>query len=226
MKFTLILLPVVLLAASLVSGQSPPKARLYAGGIGGIATLSGDGSAVVTRSAASTSLFDPKNGGAGEVFAGIHLFEYVSFEADYGWNRNNAILVSTSSAPGATSFFRGPESITQNSFLGNVSVYFRKRGSRVRPYLSEGAGAVLIHSRLSGGAIVEGSPALPPAASSHASVALRTLTGIDVRLRGPWYFRYSFGETITRNALGNQVSPSQHRIPKNFQNLFGFYLQL
>jgi Outer membrane protein beta-barrel domain len=224
-KRKLMLLTALLLAPPLAFAQRPTKGMFYAGGLGGIATLSGDGSAVVTPSSASTSLFDPKNGGAGEVFFGIHLLKYVSLQADYVWNRNNVVLVSTSGDSSLLNFFRQPESVTQNAFLGNVLVYFRKRGSRVRPYLSEGGGAVRIHTDLSGGAIVEGSPVLPPASSDHTSIALRTSVGIDVRIRGHWYFRYSFGETIARNTLGDQVSPAQHRIPKNFQNLFGFYFQ-
>lgn len=225
MKIKLILLTLGCIVPTLVFGQRLTKQLIYVGGMGGIATLSGDGSAVITPSSASTSLFDPKNGGAGGAFVGIHLFKYVSFQADYIWNRNNVAFVSTSGDTGSLNFFRGPESVTQNLFLGNVLIYFRKQGSRIRPYLSEGGGAVLVHSRLSAGAIVEGSPVLPPTTADHASVALRTSVGIDVRLRGPWYFRYSFGETITRNTLGDQVSPPQHRVPKNFQNLFAVYFQ-
>jgi hypothetical protein len=219
----------ILVAASLVPSllvaQGKTRHLLYAGGMGGIATLSGDASAVVTPSSASTSLFDPKNGGAGEAFAGIQLFKYVSFQADYVWNRNDVFLVSTSGSPATPAFFREPESITQNAFLGNVLVYFRKRNSRVRPYLSEGAGVVLIHTHLSSGGTAGGNPVLPPATSDHVSIALRTLVGMDVRVRGSWYFRYTFGETLMRNTLGDQVSPAQHRIPKNFQNLFGVYFQ-
>jgi hypothetical protein len=198
---------------------------IYAGGMGGISTLSGDGSANITPSLASTSLFDPDNGGAAEIFAGVHLFEYVSFQVDYVYNRNNAIVSSTSVEPNAMSFFSQPESITQNAFLANVLVYFRRRDSRIRPYVSEGGGAVLLHNRLSGKAVIGGNVVLPPPTSDHASIALRTSVGLDLRLRGPWYFRYSFGETITRNMLGDQVAPPQHRIPKNFQSLFGVYFR-
>ena len=224
MTFRITSLIVILLAPSLALAQGPAHHLIYAGGMGGIATLSGDGSAVVTSSSASTSLFDPKNGAAGEVFAGIQSFKYVCFEGDFAWNRNNVVLVS-SGVPAAPDFFRQPESITQNVFLGNVLVYFRKRDSRVRPYLSEGAGFVLIHTRLSGNGIVSGNPVLPPATSAPTSVALRTLVGIDVRLSGRWCLRYTFGETISRNTLGDQVVPTQHRIPKNFQNLFGVYFE-
>ena len=225
MRLRFILLTVSLLSHSLLSAQSLAKDAIYAGGMGGIATLSGDGSAVLTSSSASTSLFDPENGGAAAVFGGIHLCQYVSFEADYVWNRNNVALVSTSGQANTHSFLRERTSITQNAFLANVLVYFRKRGSRIRPYLSEGGGAVFLHSRLAEGGIIEGTPFLPPAMSDHVSIALRTLVGIDLRLRNPWYFRYSFSETLTRNTLGDQVVPAQHRIPKNFQSLFGVYFQ-
>jgi Outer membrane protein beta-barrel domain len=222
-KLKLALFAAILFAPSLLLAQQARTRWIYVGAAGGLATLSGDGSAAVTSSSASTSLFDPKNGPAAEIFAGIHLFKYVSFQADYAWNRNNVFLVSTSGDSGMLDYFREPESVAQNAFLGNVLVYFRNRESRVRPYLSEGVGAVLIHGHLSGGGILGGNLALPPSTSDHASIALRTLVGIDVRLRGPWFFRYTFGETLTRNTLGNQVSPAQHRIPKNFQNLFGVY---
>lgn len=213
------------LLAGVASAQSLVKQSVYVGGMGGIATLSGDGSAIVTASSASTSLLDPKNGGAAAIFAGIHVFDYVSLQTDYGWNRNDIALVSTSEGPNSGNFFREPESITQQAFLANVLIYFRRRSSRIRPYVSEGGGAVLLDTRFSGRAIVEGSPVLPPATSHHWSIALRTLVGIDLRIRGPWYLRYTFGETITRNMIGDQVAPAQHRIPKNFQNLFGVYFR-
>jgi hypothetical protein len=225
-RLKLTVLTVSFLAPCLLYAQSSTKQLIYIGGMGGLATLSGDASAVIAPSSASTSLFDPKNGGAGAIFAGIHSFEYVSFQADYIWNRNNVALVSTSGQGTALSFFREPESITQQAFLGNVLVYFRHRQSHVRPYLSEGAGGVLIDSRLSGGTIVGGNPALPPGKSDHVSIALRTLVGMDVRLGGRWSFRYTFGETLTRNTFGSQFSPAEHRIPKNFQNLFGVFFRL
>src|SRR5215469_14317267 len=129
---------------SLVLAQQLAKERIYFGGMAGIATLSGDANAVITPTSASTSLYDPSNGGAASAFLGIHLFHYVSLQADYVWNRNVIVRVSSSSGSGATSFYRQPESVTQNAFLGNALVYFRKRGSRIRPYLSEGVGGVLI----------------------------------------------------------------------------------
>lgn len=222
----MILLALACLMPSSVLAQRLTKGTIYFGGMAGIATLSGDANAVITPASASTSLYDPSNGGAASAFVGVHLFNYASFQADYVWNCNDVVLVSSNSGAGATSFYRLPESVTQNGFLGNALVYFRKRGSRIRPYLSEGVGAVLIHNRLSAGGIVAGNPTLPPASSDRASIALRTSVGLDLRFRDVWHFRYSFGETITRNTFGDQLSPPEHRIAKNFQSLFGIYFKL
>ena len=226
MKTKLILLVLACQMPSLVLAQQLAKETIYFGGMAGIATLSGDANAVINPTSASTSLYDPSNGGAASAFLGIHLLNYVSLQADYVWNRNDVVLVSSNTGSGATSFYRLQESVTQNGFLGNTLVYFRKRESRIRPYLSVGLGAVLIHNRLSTGGIVSGNPALPPASSDRASIALRTSVGLDIRFRGSWHFRYSFGETITRNTFGDQLSPPEHRIAKNFQSLFGIYFKL
>jgi hypothetical protein len=225
-KIKVMVLAVACLVPSFLLAQRLTRVFVYFGGMGGLATLSGDGNAIITPTSASTSLYDPSNGGAAAAFVGIHFSNYVSLQADYVWNRNNVVLTSTFSGPGASSFYKQPESVTQNALLANVLVYFRKRGSRIRPYLSEGVGSVFIHSQLSPGGIVAGNPALLPASSDHVSVALRTSVGLDVRLHGSWYFRYSFGETITRNTFGDQLSPPEHRVPKNFQSLFGIYFKL
>ena len=219
-------LAVACLVPTFLLAQGLTRDLVYFGGMGGIATLSGDGAAIITPTSASTSLYDPSNGGAASAFIGVHLFNYVSLQADYVWNRNDVVLVSSITGSGAPSFYRLSESVTQNALLGNALVYFRKRESRIRPYLSEGIGGVFIHSHLSGEGIVSGNPDLPPASSDHASIVLRTSVGLDVRLRGSWCFRYSFGETLARNTFGDQLSPPEHRIAKNFQSLFGVYFKL
>jgi len=221
-----VVLAVACLVPCALLAQNGIRDQVYFGAMGGIATLAGDASAVITSTAASTSSYDPSNGGAASVFAGTHIGNYFSLQADYVWNRNDVVLTSSVNGPGGSSFYHLPESVVQNAFLGNALIYFQKRGSRLRPYLSLGGGAVLIHSRLSGGGIVSGNPALPSASSHHASIAQRTSVGLDVRLGDSWYFRYSFGETIARNTFGDQLSPPEHRIAKNFQSLFGIYLKL
>jgi hypothetical protein len=210
---------VACLLPSLLSAQR----TLYLGAAGGLATLSGDGSGVVTPSTAATSLYDPTNGGAASLFFGAHSFEYVSFQANYVWNRNDVSLASTFTGPGTSSFFRQPVRETQNAFLVDALVYFRKRSSRVRPYLSEGGGFVHITSQLAPGGISHGTLPLPPSTSIHVSPALRSAVGLDIRFLRAWYFRYSFGETISRNTFGDQLFPPEHRIPKNYQSLFGIF---
>jgi hypothetical protein len=63
---------------------------------------------------------------------------YVSLQTDYVRNRNNIALLSTSEGPNSANCFCEPESITQQAFLANVLVHFRRRSSRIRPYVSEG----------------------------------------------------------------------------------------
>lgn len=220
-----VLLMLVCLSPMPLPAQRVRKPTVYLGAMGGLATLSGDGSSSISASSASASLFEPKNGAVAEAFAGIHLFRYVSFEGDTIWNRNHVSLVSTTATPGSTAAYQQPENVTQDAFLANVLIYFRKRGDRIRPYLSEGFGGVFIHSRSSGEPIVVGKPVLPPASSDRASIALRTLVGMDVQLRGRWSVRYTFGETIDRNTYGDRLTPSEHGLPKNFQNLFGAYFR-
>jgi hypothetical protein len=225
-KIRVLVLVLGCLTPSLLRAQRLTRETVYFGAMGGIATLSGDANTVITANSVSTSSYDPSNGGAVGAFLGAHIFGYFSFQADYVWNSNGAVLVSSINSPGVSSFYRLPETVTQNAFLGNALIYFRKRESRIRPYLSVGAGGVLIHSRLSGRGITRGGPALPPASARHASIAQRTSVGLDVRLGHSWYFRYSFGETITRNTFGDQLAPPEHRIAKNFQSLFGIYFKL
>src|SRR5215472_18620384 len=104
---------------SVLTAQRLTKETIYFGATGGIATLSGDANAVITPTSASTSLYDPSNGGAASAFIGAHIFNYVSLQADYVWNRNDVVLASSINTPGASSFYRLPESVTQNAFLGN-----------------------------------------------------------------------------------------------------------
>lgn len=197
--------------------------QVYMGALGGLATLSGDGRAVVGASFAATSLLDPRNGGAANIFFGSHLFSYVSIQGNYIWNRNSLMLVSALSSPTGASFYQQPASADQNSFIGDVLVYFRKRGSRIRPYLSQGGGLVHIRTRLTATPLARGSLPLPPSHWASTVPASRTSVGLDVRLSSGWYFRYSFGETISHNSISAQLSPPGLRLLKNFQNLFGIY---
>jgi len=196
---------------------------LYIGALGGLATLSGDGSSNITASSAATSLYAPQNGGAASLFLGWHIFKYVSIQGNYIWNRNDLTLTSTLSNPAAVSFYKQPMSSTENAFIGDVLVYFRARGDRIRPYLSQGGGVVLFSSRVSGRALSSGNLLAPPGNSSSTFPGSRTAVGLDVRVAHAWYFRYTFGENISHNPVSAQLSPPGQRFLKNFQNLFGMF---
>ena len=213
------LMVVVCLWPTLLLAQRP----MYIGALGGLATLSGDGSSNVTASSASTSLYDPRNGGAASIFWGWHIFKYVSIQGNYIWNRNDLTLTSTLLNPTASSFYQQPMSSAENAFIGDVLVYFRPRGDRVRPYLSQGGGVVHFSSRVSGSTVSNGNLAVPPGGSSSTFPTSRTAVGLDVRVARAWYFRYTFGENISHNPVSAQLSPPGQRLLKNFQNLFGMY---
>jgi hypothetical protein len=196
--------------------------RIYVGALGGLATLSGDGRSVVGPTSIATSSYDPKNGPVASVFAGLHLFSYVSFQGNYIWNRNDVALVSSLTNPPTFSFYQQPASTTENAFIGDVLVYFRKRENRIRPYLSEGGGVVHISSAVNGSTLSLGN--LPvPGATSSTFLTSRTAVGLDVRLHPGWHFRYTFGENISHNPISAQLSPAGQRLLKNFENLWGIY---
>jgi len=177
---------------------------------------------VVTSISVATSLYDPGTGGAASTFAGVHLFNYVSVQGNYIWNRNDVTLVSSLSDATSLSFYQVPVSGTQNALVGDILVYFRERGSRIRPYLSQGGGLVHIRSRPNGNTLSGGNPSLPGVSASTFPTS-RTAVGLDVRLRPTWFLRYTFGENISRNPVSAQLSPSGQRLLKNFQNLWGIY---
>ncbi len=219
MKTRGFLILVVGLWPTLLLAQRP----MYIGALGGLATLSGDGSSNVTATSAATSLYDPQNGGAASLFWGWHLFKYVSVQGNYIWNRNDLTLTATLSNPPASSFYKQPMVSTENAFIGDVLLYFRPRGDRIRPYLSQGGGVLLFSSHPNGGAISSGSLLALPGNSSSVFPGSRTAVGLDVRVAHAWFFRYTFGENISHNPVSAQLSPPGQRLLKNFQNLFGMY---
>jgi Outer membrane protein beta-barrel domain len=194
----------------------------YAGGIAAVATLSADGQSIVTASASQVSLYKPANGPAVNLFFGRFLGNYVSIQGNYIWNANGLTLVSNSVGPQGASFYSETRSSSQSSVVGDVLVFFRDRGSRLRPYLSTGIGIVHLKSSQQELDSVSGSPTLPPRDFSSNTPGLRVAVGIDVKLRRGFSFRYSFSETISSNPISDQLSPPGQRALKNFQNLWGF----
>jgi hypothetical protein len=110
---------------------------------------------------------------------------------------------------------------TQQSVIADVLVYFRKRDSRLRPYLSVGTGFVHFASSQDELEQVLGAPALPPQRFSSNMIALHVPVGMDVNLGKGWAFRYTFSETLSKNPVSDRLSPPGQHSLKNFQNLFG-----
>lgn len=210
---------VVCVFASLASAGVVP----YVGVIGGISTLSADAGSRTTLSGLSLSSYSPDNGGALNLFAGLHLHNYFSLQADYIWNQNDLLLNSASS--GTTTFYRQARTSSQHAAVFDFLIYFRRRGSRIRPYLGTGGGVMHLSSAASQLLGSAGTPTLPPATFSATRPLFRSHVGIDLRISRRVDFRYSFSESLSKNDISKHLSPPGPRRLANFQNLFGFVVR-
>jgi hypothetical protein len=196
----------------------------YAGAAGGFAILSADGRSQVGTTSAAVSQYKPETGSALNLFVGRHLSDYLSVQGNYLWNGNDLVLTAASFSSNSQAAYQESRTSSQHSFITDLLVYFRDRESWVRPYLSAGVGCVHLSSTqrrvdsLSGGAV------LPPWKFSDTVPGLRVAVGADLKLRHGWKFRYSFSETMSPNAISDQLSPPGQGSLKNFQNLFGFVM--
>lgn len=204
-------------------GLSFASAASYAGAMGGIATLSADAGSVRVGQGLNLSSYAPANGGALDVFVGVHLHNYFSMQGDFIWNRNSLRLDSSSSSTG--SFYQEDRSSSQRAAIVSLLIYFRPRASRIRPYLGTGAGVAHLSSTSEGLVASAGAPSLPPTKFSSIGPVLRSHVGIDLTLARKLDFRYSFSETIGGNEISRHLSPPGSRRLANFQNLFGFVVR-
>jgi len=205
----------------LVGLPSVAAGQFYAGALGGLATLSAEGRSVITPESVAFSLYKPENGASVSLLVGRHLTDYLSLQADYGWNRNDLTLSATSISPRGETLYQEARNSSEQSVLGNLLLYFRNRRSWARPYLSVGTGIVRFQSKEVGISALTGSPALPPQEFNSVAAALRVAVGIDMTIHGRWAFRYTFGETIRDNPVSAVLSPPGQRNLATFQNLFG-----
>ena len=212
----LLLIPAVL--AISVSARTT-----YVGASGGIATLSADAGSRGTAQGLSLSSYAPANGGALNVFAGVHLHNYFSMQANYIWNENDLVLNSSSSGSGA--FYQESRSSSQTSGIFDFLIYFRRRSSRVRPYLGTGVGVVHLASTREKLIASSGAPSLSPLTFTSTGLVFRSHVGIDLRLARKLDFRYSFSEMIGQNEISKHLAPPAPRGLENFQNLFGFIVR-
>jgi hypothetical protein len=215
-----ILLVVAFSAATCLHAQD----RNFAGVVYGVSTLKADGAFSLEGGVSAQSQYKPENGPTVMFFAGRHLQDYFSVQASYSWNRNSA-LMSASEFGMTDSAYVQDRSNTQHTVMGEGMLYFRNLQSRVRPYLTAGAGFHHFRSRSKGQPTVIGNPSLPPEEFSETGAAFRVAVGADVFLHRNIAFRYSFSETIQGNPLSKQLVPEGTRKLANFQNLFGFSFQ-
>lgn len=196
--------------------------EFYAGGLGGVSTLSADGRSIIIPESTAISLYKPENGPAISVFLGRHFTDYLSIQGNYVWNRNDLTLTSASFSSAGLIQYELMRTSSQHSVLGDLLLYFRNRKSFARPYLSVGTGIVELRSTAKRLSNVAGSPTIPPSQFTSAAVALRVAVGIDLAIRHGWAFRYTFSETARSNAISAELMPRAERGLKNFQSLFGF----
>ena len=209
-----------LLACGTVTLQA--QGSNFAGAQAGVSTLSADGRSIISGTSTSISLYKPENGPTFQAVFGRHLSNYLSIQATYGWNRNSLTLTSSQSSEERAAFYEQTRSAVQHAAVGELLLYFRKQGRSMRPYLSVGGGAIHVASSddTIRGATEEGITA--PGGFSSTKPALRVAVGIDLFVKGGWAFRFTFSETIRRNAISAQLTPAGQRNLANFQNFFGF----
>lgn len=195
----------------------------YVGAISGISTLSADAGSQLSGQNLSLSSYKPDNGGVVNVFAGLHLREYYSLQANYIWSQHDVLLGSTFS--GSDTFYVQTRTSSQQVVVLDFLLYFRRRTSRVRPYLGTGGGITHFSSSENQLVASGGMPTLPPSSFSSNRPVFRSHVGIDLRLSRRLDFRYSFSEMIANNDLSRHLSPPAPRHLANFDNLFGFVLR-
>lgn len=197
------------------------EAQFYAGALGGVSTLSGDAQARIQPEVTNFSQYDPENGPLLSFVLGKHLSNYFSLQADYVWNRNALTLTSGVLHSGTFAGYQERRRSSEQSVFSELLVYFRGRQSRLRPYLSLGAGFVHLSSTQERLGQLVGSPGVPPGKFSSNMIALRVPVGMDMRLGKGWFLRYTFSETLSDNPISDHLSPPPAHSLKNFQNQFG-----
>lgn len=209
----------LLLASVPVAAQD--DSRVFAGALFGVSALSADAQAVTTPSTAATSLYNPQIGPAINLFAGVHLAQYFSLQANWVWNRNDLTLIASATTPQSSAFYEQRRDSRQHAVVVDGLIYFRRRDSAIRPYL--GTGVSVTHFSSSVESAVRMRDLAPPAGEiASTRIGLRSHVGIDFKLTRSLAFRYSFSETISGNPINRSLMPEPRRGLMNFQNLFGF----
>lgn len=175
--------------------QSAALAQAYLTGLGGTAALSRDASA--SASPIASANYDAAVGPALSASAGYRFNDWLSAQARYGWNQNRITVTELT----ALTFVERMQPAPQHSVAAELLVYFRPRGSRLRPYLSAGPA----WSRV----LAQNKPGLTVA------------VGIDVSLKSGWGVRYTFVENMSANPFSAALHPAGTHGLMNFQNQLG-----
>jgi outer membrane protein W len=211
---------VAALSLTSVPAAAQDEARVFAGGLFGMSILSADARTVTDGSSAAMSMYAPANGLASNVFAGVHLAQYFSVQANWIWNRNDVTLFSSFLTTQGGGFYEQRRDSNQHAMVLDGLIYFRRLDSVVRPYV--GTGVSVVHFSSTVASTAEHGLAAPIGEIASTRVGLRSHVGIDVRLSRRINFRYSFSEMISGNPIAPSLTPPGRRGLMNFQNLFGF----
>jgi hypothetical protein len=144
-----------------------------------------------------------------------------SAQANWMWNRNDLMLVSSFVTPQGGGFYEQTRHSRQHAVVLDGLIYFRRLDSAVRPYLGTGLSVLHFASRDVVGSSNHGL-AEPGGEIASTRIGLRPHVGIDLRLSRRLSFRCSFSETISGNPISPSLTPPGRRGLMNFQNLFGF----
>lgn len=198
----------------------PAQGANFLGAVGGITTLSADSRAITSPETSRFSQYAPSNGATYWLFGGRHFNDYLSAQVSYGWNRNQIELTASEYVNGQYAYYVQDRQASQQSVIAEAMLYFRDRGSIVRPYLSAGFGAVHVTSDEERIESTEGDLPAPDefSATEHG---FRVAVGIDLALHDGWAFRYIFSETMMPNPISEELTPPGEHSMKKFQNLFG-----
>ena len=148
-------------------------------------------------------------------FAGVHLNDYLSFQGNYTWNRNDVRYHALRGG----AFYDQPAQTTHQLGLIDAMLYFRRRTSWVRPFLTLGTGVAHLASDAGP---PTGELGMTPGSFSEYSPVVNFSVGIDLEVRRGWKIRYTFAETIQPNSLSKRLTPPGERNLASFRNLFGF----
>src|SRR5262245_45804287 len=116
----------VALSLTSLPAHAQDEPRSFAGGLLGALILSADGRAGTdASSAAAMSLYEPESGVALNVFAGTHLAQYFSVQADWIWNRNDLTLFSSFVEQQGGGFYEQRRESSQHAVVLDGLLYFR-----------------------------------------------------------------------------------------------------